>query len=736
MTQEAVHTSADADLPTQIRQAVLQQKLASQEEAAHSSPGFIGPLEELFPPELVPPPRLPLPRYAAEPELPPLEPRTSYQLGELLRYEDEAFIQNAFHALFNRPPDADGGVYFLRMLRAGQLTKIDILGAMIASDEARQRHVVVHGLEKRLAIRRWQRLPVIGRFLAVAAALWRLPGTVQSVYRLTTQQARLAADVQRYLASLSAHAEEAVDRQARHAAAQLEQQALFMQRHKASVHAVGQVMDGVALLERRFAAVSAEEKSSVESLRRDLQALREELSGPSGLRTEADQTTRRLAEISTALDQLRVQLRSGLPEAATPLGALAQLLHENPSPPPLFGLPGAAASAIGPVHQCEAIADALASFGRHYRLVDFGCAAGFRAFFFAQRGAVSTGYDASPANLQLAHALRRVNLIPVEFVLHPVDLDLAQGLPHGAFDVGLLVGLLPRLIQEQGLERVRELLLELLERVPVLVLELSSGQAALLNLAFLQPLGPSAPQEDAANRLWLLTQDTVRVNATLYPVRRRSFVAYRHAPAMARQFIWSDRVFIKKYLSQGGGGSAEKWYNNLPQILREIVNHQMLADGCPAMPRLLDFDIQPDTITLVFERVDGENLVDLLARGEKVNPRLLARRLLQALHALYRAGLYHNDVRPWNVIVGQGTVWFIDLGLAMPAEKDPTIASLLWILHDAALGVLHDPGPSGRLTPPSTRLEDYDPAVRDLVAQLLNAGDLGEFFKRVDVHSL
>ncbi|ASP37510.1 hypothetical protein CHH28_01950 [Bacterioplanes sanyensis] len=73
--------------------------------------------------------------------------RNSYALEELFKYDDEEFVRNAFRALLHREPDASGLQAWTLELRACQ-DKVRIIEALMATEEATIKQVVVHGLDE------------------------------------------------------------------------------------------------------------------------------------------------------------------------------------------------------------------------------------------------------------------------------------------------------------------------------------------------------------------------------------------------------------------------------------------------------------------------------------------------------------------------------------------------------------------------------------------------------------
>ncbi len=102
-----------------------------------------------------------------------------YQVNELLKYHDRAFIQNAYLAVLKRGPDATGFHQFIDALRSGRMNKIDVLARLRYSAEGRAKKVKVDGLLLPAGIRLLYRIPVIGYLLNLLVGIARLPNSVR-----------------------------------------------------------------------------------------------------------------------------------------------------------------------------------------------------------------------------------------------------------------------------------------------------------------------------------------------------------------------------------------------------------------------------------------------------------------------------------------------------------------------------------------------------------------------------
>ena len=84
--------------------------------------------------------------------------RSQYGLHELLKYDDQEFIWNAYRALLKREPDEIGFKGYLDRLRSGLRTKIDIVASIRYSVEGRRNNVRVNGLLSKALVSKAARL--------------------------------------------------------------------------------------------------------------------------------------------------------------------------------------------------------------------------------------------------------------------------------------------------------------------------------------------------------------------------------------------------------------------------------------------------------------------------------------------------------------------------------------------------------------------------------------------------
>ncbi len=105
------------------------------------------------------------------------------------------------------------------------------------------------------------------------------------------------------------------------------------------------------------------------------------------------------------------------------------------------------------------------------------------------------------------------------------------------------------------------------------------------------------------------------------------------------------------------------------RLQREVRALQSLRH--PAVPHILDAELDDDETFVVFEFVDGETLFDHIQTHGPMSGDVLAdfaERTASALEAVHAAGVIHRDVTPSNVMIGSDGPVLIDFGLSHRAE--------------------------------------------------------------------
>jgi hypothetical protein len=111
-----------------------------------------------------------------------------YRLRDLLQYSDMEFVREAYSAILRREPDEEGMKCYLAMLRGGA-AKVEILGRLCSSPEGKEKGAMIRGLWLPYLFDRASRLPIVGRLVGIAIAIYDLPHAARRHRRLSGELA-------------------------------------------------------------------------------------------------------------------------------------------------------------------------------------------------------------------------------------------------------------------------------------------------------------------------------------------------------------------------------------------------------------------------------------------------------------------------------------------------------------------------------------------------------------------
>lgn len=145
-----------------------------------------------------------LPPLKLQPEL---EKRDRYHVNDLLGFHDEVFVRNAYKVILKREPDDSGMAHFLKNLRNGRYSRVDVLSALRFSSEGENVNAQIEGLSRGSVLRKMYRVPVAGYLLRLVVAIGRLPVLITNFRRVEShsmaQLDRVACHINDAVAHLS-----------------------------------------------------------------------------------------------------------------------------------------------------------------------------------------------------------------------------------------------------------------------------------------------------------------------------------------------------------------------------------------------------------------------------------------------------------------------------------------------------------------------------------------------------
>lgn len=411
--------------------------------------------------------------------------------------------------------------------------------------------------------------------------------------------------------------------------------------------------------------------------------------------------TRRIEE---SINALRTQVDAISKHSDQRLDRLRHLIAEVEPYQPTYGLSGIVDNPLRTSRErCRTIESALSPIAGK-RILDIGSSLGFFSFYFADRGSVVQGWEENVKNAEVARLVGEINGIDVGFKTKEFNSDTVTTIEPGAFDAAFILSVFHHIIRFKGLKYTQELVRELMERVPVLIVELAKkgedtslpwdesqpeDELAIFDLVredvVIKKLGDFGNHLSSKTRpLYIVSMKRqVKVNSHVYQYERFSTAAYKDSPVtyrpVRRKYYFSESYVIKEY-----SFDAKSKQENVGQILNEIkvfLDIQQKNIDLHNAPKMLDFSIEyPAKAMVVIEKKPGILLSDASGVASPHAVCTVVKDVLKTLAGLETMKLYHNDVRTWNIIIGEkGSASLIDYGLVGPHKTDDDIVSLLWV---------------------------------------------------------
>ncbi len=138
------------------------------------------------------------------------------------------------------------------------------------------------------------------------------------------------------------------------------------------------------------------------------------------------------------------------------------------------------------------------------------------------------------------------------------------------------------------------------------------------------------------------------------------------AHAHTRRYYFSEQLILKQFQF-----IDRKAQVNRAELANEIRFLERQSATVPWLPKLIHSKINQKDGWLLREKLSGTSLHKIISEGFPYDPRKILLNLLQQLSLLEGQGLYHTDLRTWNLLLNpQEEVRFIDYGSIQPTTTD------------------------------------------------------------------
>ncbi|EKT4504266.1 methyltransferase domain-containing protein [Pseudomonas aeruginosa] len=348
---------------------------------------------------------------------------------------------------------------------------------------------------------------------------------------------------------------------------------------------------------------------------------------------------------------------------------------------------------------------------RPLKVLDLGCAQGFFSLNLAALGASVHGIDYLEQNVEVCRTLLAEHPeFKAQFTFGKVE-EFLESVEPGQYDLVLGLSVFHHLVYDLGKERIKAVIEQLLHKITVFIGEFALAEEPLYwgpaqpqdpryligNSAFLHELSRhpthladiQRPLYVASNQIWYLDGIGQRI---------LSWTPDSHALADgahqgARRYYISDDYFVKVFRIDGMFG---------PRNQKELAQEAEFLRHPPAgfdTPRHFTSGGNDAESWLVTERIEGELLLDVIARAEPLDKRAVLLDVLRQLAALEQQGFYHDDVRVWNVMLDSGRkARLIDFGSIGNQPEDCVwphnlYLSFMIFVKEVVTGVVDKPTP-------------------------------------------
>ncbi|WP_369934240.1 methyltransferase domain-containing protein [Xanthomonas tesorieronis] len=355
------------------------------------------------------------------------------------------------------------------------------------------------------------------------------------------------------------------------------------------------------------------------------------------------------------------------------------------------------------------------ALGRRLRVLDLGCAQGYFSLNMAADGHSVHGVDFLDRNVAVCQALASDSgLAGATFECASIE-DFLARLQPGQYDLVFGLSVFHHLVHAHGVDKVRELFGKLADSTIAAIYELALREEPLY-------WGPSQPErpEDllhpyafrrvlgfqpthlsgierpiyfASARYWFLGDELSKIIAMRFESHSDAMGSHRGT----RRYFFGEGTILKQLALDDEARGAL----NLLEYEREVAFLSNVPPGFAA-PRLVRAFRDERCAWIVREMLPGRLLSEVMSAHEPYAYERVFDDLLAQLVVLEDAGLYHNDVRCWNILVSpESSVTLIDYG-AISADAtdcawpDDLFLALLITFREVIQGHVKKPDPLRR----------------------------------------
>jgi SAM-dependent methyltransferase len=336
---------------------------------------------------------------------------------------------------------------------------------------------------------------------------------------------------------------------------------------------------------------------------------------------------------------------------------------------------------------------------RPLRVLDLGSAQGYFSLHLAALGAEVVGVEAYEGNVRLSRALAEEHPALNVTIAHMRLEDWLRSNDLAGFDLVLAFSVLHHTCHAMGKVAAREIVKQLARSVPAALIEMARADEPMAWAASL-PANPRALLADFpfVHRVGAFGTHLSSLPRPMYFCSAR----YWYLGGRLDEFVtWTDR---QHEAARDVFRGSRRYYFSPTKIAKHFLLDPVLAetnwreleaeaallsgarDVMSGLPAYEAWSLEEDAAWLVRELLPGRRLSEVILSGDPIDARRVARDVVSQLRSLEEHGLYHSDVRVWNVLLlDTGEARLIDFGAITREARDcswpldPHLAFLLFI---------------------------------------------------------
>lgn len=324
--------------------------------------------------------------------------------------------------------------------------------------------------------------------------------------------------------------------------------------------------------------------------------------------------------------------------------------------------------------------------GRPLRLLDLGCAQGFFSLSLAKYCEKVTGIDFLDKNVSVCRALaEEQGAKHTEFKEDTIQ-NAINNLNHDEYDIVLGFSVFHHICDADGYLLTKEKINKLANYAQIVLLELAVKEEGLYwgrhlpdnaldiveDIGFYDILGEypthlstvSRPLIFSSSKYWYVKGRLEKINH--WTKESHEFAQGVHQSS--RRYYFSDNFFLKRYSFEGSlAEHNKKDYQSEITSLQQLV--KLKLDHLD-VPQLVEFDENTQRGIILTSKLSGERLSSVLQNSQIESEIDAVKQVLASLAELETHGLFHNDVRIWNVMHNNGQYKLIDFGAITKKNTD------------------------------------------------------------------